>query len=97
MGQFRLEITASGGHGCQREVKDGGIVWGCRRQGCPDCEFWSMVVEFQRRTGCIVETAREVHWPGTSNEVVDVLDTTTIPGTNFQSLSIAPRRRTGSF
>lgn len=96
MGQFRCTITAVGGHGCQREVKDGGMVYGCRRQGCPDCEFFSMVAEYARRTACTIEGAELSHWPGTSGEVVDVMEVQSvgIPLTSFSTLS---RRRKGSF
>ena len=71
MGQFRLSITASGGHGCQREVKDGQELIGCGRMGCPDCEAMRVVAEFIRRTGSMFEKAELVHWPGTSGEVRD--------------------------
>ena len=95
MGQFRLEITAVGGHGCQREVRDGGTVHGCGRQGCPDCEFASMICEFARRTGCSIQAAQQVHWPGTSNEVIDeVTVTLSYPITAAQRLA---RVRHGSF
>ena len=96
MGQFRVEITAAGGHGCQREVKDGGLVYGCRRQGCPDCEFFALVSEFARRTGAQVEDARLTHWPGTSGQVVDVLDTQRA-GVPLAQIACPSRKRTGSF
>lgn len=95
MGQFRVELTAVGGHGCQREVKDGGVVSGCRRQGCPDCEFFSMVAEFARRTGSSIEDARLTHWPGTSGEVVDVMEP--LAGIPLAVHSNVPRRRKGGF
>lgn len=81
MGQFNVSVTAVGGHGCQREVKDGGQVYGCGQMSCPDCiarEF----VETLKRRGANVEEAKLTHWPGTPTEVVDDLLT---------------RKRTGSF
>lgn len=71
MGQFKLEIVAVGGHGCQREVKDGGDVIGCGRQGCPDCEAAVLISDFARKTGANIERATLTHWPGTTGEVVD--------------------------
>lgn len=75
MGQFRIEIVAVGPHGCQREVKDGGDVWGCRSMGCPDCrtrEFLRILKDF---TNSSVESATVTHWPNTPGEVVDDLIT----------------------
>ena len=95
MGQFRLEIVAQGGHGCQREVKDGGTVFGCGRQGCPDCEFTAMLADYARRSGATILSARIVHWPGTSNEVVDELS---LPGPpHLTSYQRVERVRHGSF
>lgn len=62
MGLYRVTIEATGGHGCQREVGDGGTVFGCRRMECPDC----MVVEFvenMKRMGQHISKAELVHWP----------------------------------
>lgn len=71
MGQFRIVIDAYGGHGCQREVKDGQVLQGCGRQGCPDCEAGSLIADFARRTGSQIVSASLTHWPGTTGEVVD--------------------------
>lgn len=30
MGDFRVTVNAVGGHGCERNVTDGGVVYGCR-------------------------------------------------------------------
>jgi hypothetical protein len=74
MGQFRIEITAVGGHGCQREVKDGGEVFGCGNTSyCPDCITRRFVEDLKAKM--IVEAATFTHWPGTSTEVVDDLVT----------------------
>lgn len=62
MGDFRVTVTALGGHGCERERGDGEYVVGCERSGCPDC----MAREFVRRlkrSGATVKDARIVHWP----------------------------------
>jgi hypothetical protein len=69
MGDFRIIIDATGGHGCQREVKDGGTVYGCRQQGCPDC----VAQEFFEKMSKIASNCRGTftHWPGSTAEVVD--------------------------
>lgn len=72
MGQFKIEITAVGGHGCQREVKDSGLVYGCQRMDCPDCMARELVAKFQSK-GMTVESASLTHWPGTDTEVSDDL------------------------
>jgi hypothetical protein len=81
MGTFKIEITAVGGHGCQREIKDGGTVYGCGRRDCPDCEARA-VIDALRRISCSIEEAKLTHWPGEPGQVVDDLLT---------------RKRSGSF
>lgn len=76
MGQFKIEIVAVGGHGCQRELKDGKEVWGCRSMGCPDCRTREFVYKVLKElANCNVESAKIVHWPGTPGEVTDDLMT----------------------
>ena len=73
MGQFRVEVTAVGGHGCQRQVKDGEqLQQFCGSPSCPDCEAREFVRRF-KRLGCMLEKAELLHWPNTSTEVVDDL------------------------
>lgn len=74
MGQFRIEITATGGHGCQRGVKDGGVVYGCGLIVCPDCSARQFVQKLLR-DGAIELSATLTHWPGTPGQVVDNLVT----------------------
>jgi hypothetical protein len=94
MGRFKLEIVAVGGHGCQRDKKDGETVYGCGHITCPDCQFFSMIAEFARKSaGCTIESATLTHWPGQPGEVVDELKKD-VP---LQHVSIAPRVRRGSF
>lgn len=72
MGQFRVTVLATGGHGCMREIKDGDFVLGCDKPGCPDC----MAREYVRRlkrSGAVLETAKIEHWPGTEGQVNDDL------------------------
>jgi hypothetical protein len=96
MGNFRLVIDAVGGHGCQREVKDGGTVIGCGRMDCPDCVAGALVTELAKRTGSSIQSASLTHWPGTSSEVVDEfrLDNGGIPLALLPKLQ---RIRHGSF
>jgi hypothetical protein len=73
MGQFRVEVTAVGGHGCQRNIKDGENVQNfCGSPACPDCEAREFVRKL-KRTGASVEKAELVHWPGQTSEVRDDL------------------------
>lgn len=72
MGDFNIEIKAVGGHGCDREVKDGGTVYGCGRMGCPDC-IARETVETLKRKGVDVKSAKLTHWPGQPSEVQDDL------------------------
>lgn len=70
MGQYRIEIVAVGGHGCQREKKDQEVVYGCGHMDCPDCLTAKFVADLYRANNSI-EKATLTHWPGTESEVVD--------------------------
>jgi hypothetical protein len=73
MGQFRVEVTAVGGHGCQRQIKDGGqIQQFCGSPSCPDCVAREFVRSL-KRAGAMLEKAELIHWPGSSTEVRDDL------------------------
>ena len=79
MGNFKIEVDAAGGHGCQREIKDGGIVQGCGLPTCPDCLARNFVAELRAR-GFAPTSATFTHWPGEETEVVDDLVTHTRKG-----------------
>lgn len=71
MGQFRVEVTAVGGHGCQRQVKEGEqLQQFCGNPTCPDCEAREFVRRY-KRLGVMVEHATITHWPGQASEVQD--------------------------
>lgn len=72
MGMFVVGVQAVGGHGCQREIKDGGVVEGCGQPTCPDCITRRYVAEL-KASGASVEKASLTHWPGQPGEVVDDL------------------------
>lgn len=72
MGNFKIEVEAVGGHGCQREARDGQTVLGCGRMDCPDCIARVFVAELKRKGNSMV-SARLVHWPGQTSQVVDDL------------------------
>lgn len=91
MGTFLIEITAVGGHGCQREVKDGGTVYGCGTMNCPDC-LTAHFVQDMKRAGVNVAKASLTHWPGQPSQVVDEFDVAA-PVVHTK----APRTRHGSF
>lgn len=77
MGQFKVEIIANGGHGCDRRAKPGEKLYArCVRLDCPDClanDFAQML----RQKGNALVVATFTQWPGTEHEVVDDLITNT--------------------
>jgi len=73
MGQFRLEVTASGTHGCARKAKTGEKLYErCGRFGCPDCMAYDFVQQMQTK-GVNVQGASFTHFPNSDQEVVDDL------------------------
>jgi hypothetical protein len=75
MGQFRIEVTGVGGHGCDRTAKAGEKLYQrCGRFQCPDCMAYDFVQQL-RVKGFAVEAATFTHWPGSTTEVVDDLAT----------------------
>lgn len=81
MGTFRVEVQAVGGHGCQRDVKDGGTVVGCGSPSCPDCITREYIAKL-KATGVSFDTtgsentigyAKITHWPGQRGTVFDNL------------------------
>jgi len=73
MGQWRLEISAIGGHGCERKARRGEKLYNrCGKFGCADCLAYDFV-QMLRVKGFSVETARFIHFPGARQEVVDDL------------------------
>lgn len=75
MGDFRIVINAVGGHGCEREKKDGEKVYGCGRMDCPDCLTAKFIADLAR-SGAMVRDARLEHWPDTPQGVIDEFDLT---------------------
>jgi len=72
MGDFRVEVNATGGHGCQRELKDGATVTPCGSPGCPDCIAREFVKKL-RDSGQSVKDALLIHWPNSDPVIVDNL------------------------
>jgi hypothetical protein len=62
MGDFRMTIEATGGHGCDRKAKEGGELHGCGQENCPDCMFARFVSDMQR-AGMRPFKATMHHWP----------------------------------
>lgn len=75
MGTFRVEVQGVGGHGCQRDIKDGRMVYGCQSMGCPDCITREFVETLKRKGMMAMPDAKATftHWPGEKGEVVDDL------------------------
>lgn len=76
MGTFRIEIEAVGGHGVDREVKDGEIV-NFYKDGrtTPDAVAKSFAEALKWVAGADVRSAKIIHWPGDKSEVTDDLMT----------------------
>lgn len=50
MGAFNINITAVGGHGCERKAKPGEKLHGrCGRFNCPDCMAYEFVQQLRQR------------------------------------------------
>lgn len=73
MGNFRIEIEAVGGHGCQRDKKDGEHVFGCQLMSCPDCNARRFLSIVKNILGCSIVEAKLIHWPGQQGSVTDDL------------------------
>lgn len=62
MGDFRIVIEATGGHGCDRKAKEGEKLVGCGRMDCPDCVTAAFVSQMQRLS-MRPFVASFTHWP----------------------------------
>jgi hypothetical protein len=71
MGKFKIEITAVGGHGAAREIKDGERLDPERVPAEHVDHVIREAVASLRQRGASVESARLIHWPGTPGAVVD--------------------------
>jgi hypothetical protein len=76
MGNFVVEVSSVGGHGCQRDKKDGEVVEGCGYESCPDCAARDFVARL-KKIGCWFDfpgaKATITHWPDGPGTVVDDL------------------------
>jgi hypothetical protein len=73
MGTFNVHVQAVGNHGCQREVKSGGIVEGCGHPNCTDCITRKYIADL-KAIGTSVESAVLTHWPQNNTIVDNLLD-----------------------
>lgn len=73
MGNFKIEISAVGGHGQDRSKKEGEIVnFYADGNTTPDA-IAKTLVETLRVFNINVEVAEIIHWPGEEGEVIDDL------------------------
>jgi hypothetical protein len=72
MGDFRIELQAVGGHGCDRATKSGEFVKHCGGASCPDCDAREFVEKMRQKYS--LKEAVFTHWPGQASQVVDVFD-----------------------
>lgn len=73
MGNFRLEAEWVGGHGCQREKKEGSVIGKCSDENCPDCMIRDFVAKMNAKNSKVSAILR--HWPGQPDEVQDDINT----------------------
>ena len=59
MGDYRIELDLTGGHGCDRGAKEGDAVTGCGRLGCPKAFIQKLC-----STGSSFRGGRFINWPG---------------------------------
>ena len=75
MGTCKIEVTAVGDHGRDRETKDGEVVnFYDEGPNTPDARAKTLL-ETMRAEGVMIEKATITHWPDEPSEVVDNLDT----------------------
>jgi hypothetical protein len=72
MGDFRIEIQAVGGHGCDRETRSGGETKPCGGKACPDCDVREFVEKMREKYS--LKEAVFTHWPGQTSQDVDIFD-----------------------
>lgn len=73
MGQFKLEIVGTGGHGCERKAQPGERLYArCGKFGCPDCMSYDFVQQLKQKGFGLTE-GTFTHWPETTTQVVDDL------------------------
>lgn len=71
MGDFKIEIYAQGGHGCERVAIPGEVFHGCGSITCPDCFWTRAVMEYAALNGeTSLHSATFTHWPVSMNAVV---------------------------
>ncbi len=76
MGDFRIDITATGGHGCDRTAQPGDDLKSCGGASCPDCLARAFVASLKglgMLTGQPNQKATLTHWPNQAGQVVDDL------------------------
>jgi hypothetical protein len=73
MGTFKIEITAVGGHGVDREPKEGESVNFYKEGNTAPDAIAKQFTEVLRTYGINVESAKLIHWPGSESEVTDDL------------------------
>ncbi len=62
MGDFRMTIEGVGGHGCDRNAKQGQqLTSACGKMDCPDCAFAEFVAKM-KRIGTVYKATMH-HWP----------------------------------
>lgn len=78
MGRFQVDITMTGGHGCDRDAQPGDELKRCESPTCPDCRFRDFVATF---ADCVRADQKGralfTHWPDDAVPIVDDLVTGT--------------------
>lgn len=76
MGNFRIVINAVGGHGADRDTKDGETVNFYKNgNNTPDALAKFVTEALRYVTGALIDSATLTHWPDEPCEVIDDLVT----------------------
>ena len=74
MGTFNINITATGGHGCDRKAKTGEKLYGrCGKFSCPDCMAYNFIQQMKQAGFFSSEPnpqALFTHWPNDPEHMV---------------------------
>lgn len=77
MGTFRVELELVGGHGHDRDAKNGDAVKPCEgsaAESCPDCMTLAFFKAMALKNDTSGGRATITHWPGQTSQVTDVFD-----------------------
>jgi hypothetical protein len=75
MGTFKIVVEAVGGHGVDREAKNGEVVNFYKEGNSTPDAIAKTLIERMIWQGFDIKIAKLIHWPGDDSEVSDDLQT----------------------